>query len=79
MKICFVSFEYPPLIIGGAGVHAVHITRELAKLVHEVHVISPSIDGQEKQTIENNVFVHRIPMIDKRFLRTPSFWFNLAR
>jgi len=79
MRVCFVSFEYPPFSIGGAGVYAVHITRELAKLGHEVHVISPSIKGQEIHSVENDVFVHRIPTVHKRFLSAPSFWFNLAR
>jgi glycosyltransferase involved in cell wall biosynthesis len=79
MKICFITFEYPPLEIGGAGVYALHITRELAKLGHEVHVISRSINGREMHSIENDVLVHRIPTICRRFLNAPSFWFNLAR
>jgi len=79
MKICFVSFEYPPLTIGGAGVYAVHITRELARLGHEIHVISPSISKHEIHSIEDDVFVHRIPILHQRFLSAPSFWFNLMR
>jgi len=34
MRVAFVTFEYPPFIIGGAGVYAMHVTKELAKLGH---------------------------------------------
>lgn len=40
MRITFVTFEYPPLIMGGAGVYAANLTKELAKLGHEVKVIT---------------------------------------
>lgn len=56
-----------------------HITRELAKLGHEVHVISRSVNGREVHSVENDVFVHRIPTMRKRFLNAPSFWFTLAK
>lgn len=79
MKICFITFEYPPFITGGAGVYALHITRELAKLGHEVHVISGSVKGRGAYSMENDVFIHRIPVIHKRLLYTPSFWLNLAK
>src|SRR3990170_9150835 len=77
MRISFVSFEYPPFISGGAGVYALHITRTLAKLGYEVHVMSPTIGKQGACSIKNNVFVHGIPIIYKSFLSAPSFWFNL--
>ncbi|MEM0448346.1 MAG: glycosyltransferase family 4 protein [Methanomassiliicoccales archaeon] len=40
MRVTFVTFEYPPLIMGGAGVYAANLTKELAKLGHEVKVIT---------------------------------------
>jgi len=73
-----VSFEYPPLSVGGAGVYASHITRELANFGHEVHVISPGVGKKETHSIENNVFVHRIPIIHKYLLSSPLFWFKLV-
>jgi glycosyltransferase involved in cell wall biosynthesis len=80
VKILFLSSEYPPCLIGGAGVYAVHITRELAKLGHEVHVISTASNKKDDNcSIEHSVFVHRIPIVDKPFLHAPSFWFNLWR
>jgi glycosyltransferase involved in cell wall biosynthesis len=79
MKVCFVTFEYPPFVLGGAGVYALHITKELSNLGHEVHVISPRIEHSDKLSIENNVFVHRVPVILKPFCTTPSFWLSMAK
>ncbi len=33
MKVAFITFEYLPFIIGGAGVYAPHVTEVPAKLV----------------------------------------------
>lgn len=40
MRICFVSFEYPPDIIGGAGTYAETMVDGLRKSGVEVHVIT---------------------------------------
>jgi len=40
MKVCFVSFEYPPNIYGGAGIYAETIIRGLKSRGLEVFVIS---------------------------------------
>src|SRR2546426_1871364 len=40
MRIGFVSFEYPPAAIGGAGHYAFRITRELANMGHEVVIFT---------------------------------------
>jgi len=47
------------MTLGGAGVYASNLCRELAKLGHEVHVISSSLKNKTTQTsgIFENVFV----------------------
>ena len=35
MRIAFITFEYPPLIGGGAGIYAINVTRELAKMLND--------------------------------------------
>jgi len=40
MKICFLSFEYPPEIIGGMGTYAEHLVRGLEKKGVDIHVIT---------------------------------------
>ena len=47
MRVAFVTFEYPPFIIGGAGVHALHVTEELAKLGNQVVVFTPAIGNTD--------------------------------
>ena len=58
MKIAFITFEYPPFIIGGgAGIYAQKITRELVNLGHEVVVFTPqviTIHHLVKDAIRNN-------------------------
>ncbi|WP_048190965.1 glycogen/starch synthase [Methanobacterium sp. SMA-27] len=43
MKIAFVTYEYPPFIMGGAGIYAKNITENLAELGIEVTVFTPNI------------------------------------
>ena len=64
MRVAFVTFEYPPFIIGGAGVHAAHITEELARLGHQVVVFTPAVgntDGVE-QPSDSNLQVWHVPV-----------------
>ena len=77
MRIAFITFEYPPFIQGGAGVYAENVTKELAKLDHEVHVFTPHTTENEQYNTEQNIIIHRIKFINKPFLSAPSFWVNL--
>ncbi len=40
MKICFLSFEYPPELIGGMGTYAEHLVKGLEKKGIDTHVIT---------------------------------------
>lgn len=79
MKVCFISLEYPPYLIGGSGVYAKCLTDELSKLNHEVHVISPYLEEKIDDLTSNNngVLVHRIPIAKKAFFHSLSFWIKL--
>jgi glycosyltransferase involved in cell wall biosynthesis len=77
LKVCFVSVEYPPSVIGGAGIYAECLCQGLAKLGHDVHVITPQFGFKRQEQIEKGVVVHRIPIIRKPFLWTLCFWLNL--
>ena len=79
MRVAFVTFEYPPFIIGGAGVHAAHITEELAKLGHQVVVFTPAagnIDGVE-QPSDANLQVWHVPVRETIPFKALQFWINL--
>jgi len=80
LRIGFITFEYPPSICGGAGVYAYNITKEIAKLGHEVHVITrKSTERKVKKLIStsDNIFIHRVPHFSAPFVKSPTFWLGL--
>ncbi|MFQ5838976.1 MAG: glycogen synthase [Thermoplasmata archaeon] len=45
MKVCLMTYEFPPRIYGGAGVHALHMVNQLRDLVElEVRTLHPAED-----------------------------------
>ena len=63
MKILIVSWEYPPVVVGGLGRHVHHLATELAAAGHEVVVLSRRPSGTDASThptvthIEDGVLV----------------------
>jgi glycosyltransferase involved in cell wall biosynthesis len=56
MKIAFITYEFPPFIIGGAGIYAKYLTQNLAERGHQVNVFSPEIvknNSMAKSGIDN--------------------------
>ena len=49
MKILMVSWEYPPVVIGGLGRHVHHLSTALAAAGHEVVVLSPPPVGHRPE------------------------------
>jgi glycosyltransferase involved in cell wall biosynthesis len=79
LKVCFVSMQYPPHTLGGAGVYAHCLCNELAKRGHEIHVITYTTEKTRSQNKTNNVHVHRITVTDKPILKTASYWLKLRK
>ena len=50
MKILMVSWEYPPVVIGGLGRHVHHLSTALAEAGHEVVVLSRRPTGTDPST-----------------------------
>ncbi|OBB84572.1 glycosyltransferase family 4 protein [Mycobacterium sp. 852002-30065_SCH5024008] len=50
MKILMVSWEYPPVVIGGLGRHVHHLSTALAAAGHEVVVLSRQPTGTDPST-----------------------------
>ncbi|MGB6511868.1 MAG: glycosyltransferase family 4 protein [Mycobacterium sp.] len=50
MKILMVSWEYPPVVIGGLGRHVHHLSTALAAAGHEVVVLSRRPSGTDPST-----------------------------
>lgn len=68
MKIAFVTFEYPPNLVGGAGTYARYIVKELAKLGHEIHVITPRSKEWKEELTNDGISLHGV-----RNLNLPYF------
>lgn len=79
MRIAFITFEYPPFFIGGAGVYANNITLELAKKGHEVTVITPYICPPDLAPNITNLKIVRINL--NRIIPFPlvQFWLKLPK
>ena len=50
MKILMVSWEYPPVVIGGLGRHVHHLATELVAAGHDVVVLSRRPSGTDPST-----------------------------
>ncbi|WP_026674707.1 1,4-alpha-glucan branching protein domain-containing protein [Alkalihalobacterium bogoriense] len=59
--LLLLSFEYPPTIFGGLGIHVHHLAETIAKRGERVHVVT--YNDKEKIVVEkrNGVIIHRIP------------------
>jgi glycosyltransferase involved in cell wall biosynthesis len=78
MRIAFITFEYPPLMIGGAGIYAMNIANRLAKLGNLVTVFTPRIDNlDEEESITSNLKVKRIRTNERLPFRALQFWLLL--
>ncbi|CAN3128195.1 Glycogen synthase [Mycobacterium sp. smrl_JER01] len=58
MKILLVSWEYPPVVIGGLGRHVHHLATELVSAGHEVVVLSRRATATDPQTHPTTDEVH---------------------
>ncbi|MFC4602348.1 glycosyltransferase family 4 protein [Rhodococcus kronopolitis] len=50
MKVLMVSWEYPPVVVGGLGRHVHHLATELVQAGHEVVVLSRRPTGTDSAT-----------------------------
>ncbi|MGY3552801.1 glycosyltransferase family 4 protein [Williamsia sp. R60] len=50
MRILLVSWEYPPVVVGGLGRHVHHLATELARAGHDVVVLSRQPTGSDGLT-----------------------------
>jgi glycogen synthase len=54
-----VSWEYPPLVVGGLGRHVEGLARELARQGHDVRVVTRGVDGSGRAETPDGVRVMR--------------------
>lgn len=80
MRIAFITFEYPPHVLGGAGVYAEKVTRELAKLGHEIIVFTPELGNNEIRGYKiNNLEIKRVKINKNLPFKALHFWLALPK
>lgn len=79
MRIAFITYEYPPFIMGGAGVYAKNITEELAKLGHYITVFTPAFKGINDEDSIDNLEIVRIKINKKLPFKALHFWSKLPK
>ena len=62
MRVFALCWEYPPRIIGGLARHVEGLSRGLAALGHEVHVITLDFPGAPYEEQEGSLYIHRVPV-----------------
>ena len=65
MRILTLSYDFPPLGSGGSAV-VYGLSRELARLGHQVDVVTMGFRGLPRQDIMDGVRVHRVPCLRRR-------------
>ncbi len=60
MRICMLSWEYPPRIVGGIARHVEELSEALASKGHEVHVITADHPNTPEYEQRKGVHIHRV-------------------
>ena len=59
MRVLIVSWEFPPLVVGGLGRHVGQLTRHLAAAGHDVRVLTRGARPEPEQQRFDGVTVWR--------------------
>lgn len=60
LRVLVLSWEFPPLTIGGLSRHVYDLTRHLVQTGWEVHVVTTEVDSCPNEEKVDNVYVHRV-------------------
>lgn len=72
MRILHVSSEYPPQKVFGLGRYVSDLSRELATQGHKVHVLTNSLGGVDRDSVDCGVYVHRVEFPPPPMPPTPA-------
>jgi glycogen(starch) synthase len=59
VRVLMLSWEYPPLVVGGLGRHVESLARELARAGHDVHVVTRGEKDEIVDEVVDGVHVRR--------------------
>jgi glycosyltransferase involved in cell wall biosynthesis len=61
MKVCHITWEFPPRVVGGIASHCSDLAKALARLGHEVYVVTLDFPGAPNYEEVDGVKVYRAP------------------
>jgi glycogen(starch) synthase len=62
MRVLLLSWEFPPLVVGGLGRHVEALAVQLAAAGHDVHVVTRGDKADPTAEVVDGVRVHRAPV-----------------
>src|SRR5690606_9948072 len=65
MRILILNSEYPP-VGGGAGNASAHIAMQLAKMGHQISVVTSQFRGLPHEEQDGLIALHRVPSLRRR-------------
>ncbi|MEW9668271.1 1,4-alpha-glucan branching protein domain-containing protein [Ammoniphilus sp. 3BR4] len=60
LKILMLSWEYPPMMVGGLSRAVYDLSRKMVELGVEVHVLTSHVEGYPSYEVNQGVHVHRV-------------------
>ncbi|MDJ0602065.1 MAG: glycosyltransferase family 4 protein [Crocosphaera sp.] len=62
MKVLVLTWEFPPRLVGGIARHVAELYPEIAKLGHEIHLITVEFGQSPPYEVVDGVNVYRVPV-----------------
>ncbi|MDN4593168.1 1,4-alpha-glucan branching protein domain-containing protein [Polycladomyces subterraneus] len=62
-RVLMLSWEFPPMTVGGLSRHVYDLSRYLVRCGWEVHVITTEVEGAPHEEIVDGVHVHRVHVV----------------
>jgi 1,4-alpha-glucan branching enzyme len=76
-KVLMLSWEYPPMMVGGLSRHVYDLSRHLVKHGIEVHVVTSHIHGYPDYELNQGVHVHRVKVNQEKDVDFMGWVFQL--
>jgi 1,4-alpha-glucan branching enzyme len=77
LKVLVLSWEFPPMTVGGLSRHVFDLTRELVRQGAEVHVVTTHVDGYPAYERNQGIHVHRVRTFQAQQLSFMDWVFQL--
>jgi 1,4-alpha-glucan branching enzyme len=77
LKVLMLSWEYPPMMVGGLSRHVYDLSKKLVEQGTEVHVVTCHVDGYPNYELNGGVHVHRVQTYQAKELPFMDWIFQL--